>query len=57
MTYLLLILKLFGGLILLFGLGYLIGYLLKSDIYFEDMRMHKIEDIQRYNNEDDQNYT
>jgi hypothetical protein len=35
MAYIVLILMLFGGLILLFGLGYLIGHLLKLDKYLK----------------------
>jgi len=56
MACILLILMLFGGLILLFGLGYLIGHLLKLDKYYEDMQKHISKGIQRQNNEDDQNY-
>jgi hypothetical protein len=53
MAYILLILMLLGGLILLFGLGYLIGHLLKLDKYYENMQIPINEDIQRHNNEDD----
>ena len=36
----LLILALFGGLVLLFGIGYLIGHLLKLNKYSEDQQNH-----------------
>lgn len=57
MTNLILILMLFGGLILLFLLGRMIGHLFKLDEYYEDIEKHKNENIQRLNNEDDQNYS
>jgi uncharacterized membrane protein len=56
MAIFLFILKFFGGIILLFAVGSLIGHLLKLDKYYEDMQKHKNEEIQKYNNEDDQNY-
>jgi hypothetical protein len=57
MTSLLLILKLFGGLILLFILGGTIGHLFKLDKYYEDIHKNKNENIKRCGNENDQNYT
>ena len=57
MTCLLLILKLFGGLILLFILGRTIGHLFKLDKYYEDIHKYQNEKIKRCGNEDDQNYT
>lgn len=56
MTSLILILKLIGGLILLFILGQIVGHLLKLDKYYEDMHMRKDEGIKKCNNEDDANY-
>lgn len=56
MTGLLLVLKLFSGLILLFIFGRTVGYLFKLDEYYEDMQKLKNEDIQRHIDEDDQNY-
>jgi hypothetical protein len=56
MTVLLLILKLFGGLILLFILGRIIGHLFKLDKYYEDIHKYKKENIKRCGNGDDQNY-
>jgi|GEM_PF-1374344 len=57
MTSLLLILKLFGGLIILFIFGRIVGHLFKLDKYYEDMEKHKNKNIQRHNNKDDQNYS
>jgi hypothetical protein len=56
MTDLLLILKLFGDLILLFILGRIVGHLFKLDKYYEDIHKYKNENIKRCGNEDDQNY-
>jgi hypothetical protein len=55
MTGLLLILKLFSGLILLFILGRTIGHLFKLDKYYEDIHKNKNENIKRGGNENDQN--
>jgi hypothetical protein len=57
MTSLLLILKLFAGLILLFLLGRIIGHLLKLDQYYENIHRYKNERIKRHNNEDNQNFS
>jgi len=54
MTGFLLILKLFGGLILLFILGRIIGHLFKLDKYYEDIHKNKNEKIKRCGNENDQ---
>ena len=53
----LLILSLFGGLVLLFGLGNLIAHLLKLDKFDVDMQKHKNEDMQKHKNEDTQKST
>jgi hypothetical protein len=45
MTLLLLLVKFFGGLILFFGLGYLIGHLLKLNKYDEDMQKTQTKKI------------
>jgi len=57
MTCLLLIIKLFGGLILLFLLGRTTGHLFKLDKYYEEIQKNKSKRIHRVENEDDQNYT
>ena len=57
MTSLLLILKLFGGLILLFIFGRIVGHILKLDKYYEDIHKNKNEKIKRCGNENDQYYT
>jgi hypothetical protein len=54
MNDLLLIIKLFGGLILLYILGRTIGPLLKLDKYYEDIHKNKNENIKRCGNENDQ---
>jgi hypothetical protein len=54
MTDILLILKLFGGLILLYILGRTIGHLFKLDKYYEDIHKNKNENIKRCGNENDQ---
>jgi hypothetical protein len=54
MNDLLLIIKLFGGLILLYILGRTIGHLLKLDKYYEDIHKNKNENIKRCGNENDQ---
>ena len=56
MTDVLLILKLFGGLILIFILGQTIGHLFKLDKYYEDIHKNKNEKIKRCGNENDQYY-
>lgn len=47
--------KFFGEIFLLFGLGYLIGHLLKLDKYIENNCHDHNEDIQLDHSEDDQN--
>jgi HAMP domain-containing protein len=56
MASLLLILKLFGGLILLFLLGRTIGHLFKLDEFYKDIHKYQNIRIKRCENEDDQNY-
>jgi len=51
------ILEYFGGLVILFGLGYLIAHLLKLDKFDVDMQKHKNEDMQKHKNEDTQKST
>jgi len=54
MNDLLLIIKLFCGLILLYILGRTIGHLFKLDKYYEDIHKNKNENIKRCGNENDQ---
>jgi hypothetical protein len=56
MTSLLLILKLFGGLILLFIFGRIVGHFLNLDNYYESSQKRKIGDIHKYKNEVDNNF-
>lgn len=56
MTCILLILKLFGGLILLFLFGRTIGHLFSLDEFYEDIHRYQNERIKRCENEYDQNY-
>ncbi len=57
MTGLLLILKLFGGLILLYIFGRTVDHILKLDKYYEDIHKNKNENIKRCGNEVDYNYS
>ena len=57
MTSLLIILKLFVGLMLLFILGYIAGHLLKLNKYYEDIHKCNNDVIKRCSNDDDQNDT
>jgi hypothetical protein len=49
MTNLVLILKFFGGLILLFIFGIIVGHLFKLDKYYKDIFMDKKEESQKHN--------
>jgi len=46
-------LKFFGGIILLFAIGGLVGHLLKLDKYLEEKHHDRNEDIQQVNYKDD----
>lgn len=57
MSNLNIVLKLFGGLILLYLFGRILSHFLKLDKYYEEMQKHKDQVIQRGSNRADQNLT